>query len=125
MKEDERTDSKYISLGRITRTCLTLAHIRLPSHVPLPLWLESFRVPWKQRCPPNVVQLQEQHQHSLQADATAAVRGTSHPEPVEVALHRLGLNAFRPHLLRQESGVVNTLCAGQNLLAAHEKVVRV
>ena len=53
------------------------------------------------------------------------MRHTAHLEGVNVGSHGGGVNALLLHLLAQESGVVDTLRAGEDLLTAHEEIVRV
>lgn len=89
------------------------------------LRLQTFRVPREERRPADVVELQEQHEDTFQADASSTVRSTAHAESVNVGLHAVGVDTLVAHLLAEQSRVVNTLSAGKDFFASHEEVVGV
>lgn len=89
------------------------------------LGLEAFRIPGEQTRSSNVVQFQEQHHHSLQANSATPMRNTPHLECVQIRLHRLWVNSRFTHSLLKDIGIVDALCSGQYFLTSHEKVVRV
>jgi ABC-type lipopolysaccharide export system ATPase subunit len=73
----------------------------------------------------DVLQAQVEHHHALQADAAAAVGQRAVLEGVDVALDRRDGDAALSGALHQQVHVVDTLRAGDDLLAADEQVVAV
>lgn len=53
------------------------------------------------------------------------MRRRSQPESIHVALHIVGVDAHGAHPLLQHGSIVQPLGTRENLLAAHEEVVRV
>ena len=89
------------------------------------LGLQSLGVSGEERCPPNVVQLQEQHQHTLETDTASAMRRASELERVQVVAHRRGVDALAAHALFQQLRVVDTLGPREDFLASHKEIIRV
>jgi hypothetical protein len=87
--------------------------------------LEPLGVPWEEGSTSNVVQLQEKHEHSLEADASTSMGRASHTESIDIALHTLWINTLCTHLLAEELRVMDTLCPRKNFLATHEEVIGV
>ena len=83
---------------------------------------EAPRVPREQARIPQVAQLQEQHDESLEPDASARVRGHAPPEGVGVVLHLGGVDAGGFDALLDLLRRVETLAAGEDLLATQEDV---
>jgi hypothetical protein len=71
--------------------------------------VEPLRVPREQRRPPDIVQLQEQHQHAFQANSTSPVRSTTQAEGIHIRFHRVGVDTFGTHFLREEGGIMDSL----------------
>ena len=74
---------------------------------------------------PDVAQAQVQHGDSLHADSAAGVRRTPILERIHVILNLANVDAMMLDPFGQEIAVVNSLGAGQDLLATHEHVVAV
>ena len=87
------------------------------------------RVSRKQSRLPDVAEAQPQHRNTIESEAPASVRRATHPERIDVVLEALAVRIQRrlhpTHPLGQRGWVVDTLRAGNNLLAAHEGIVRV
>ena len=86
---------------------------------------QSLRVSREQRRPSNVVQLQKQHQHSFQPNASSSMWRASHSECIYICFHRLRVDSFAPHLLTKQLRVMNTLCPRKNLFPTHEEIIRI
>lgn len=61
----------------------------------------------------------------LLTDSTTSVWGCAKAESIDVVLHVDGVDVDGAHALLEEVGVVQTLSSTEDLLAAHEEVVRV
>lgn len=86
---------------------------------------ETPRVPGNQTSPPNITELQHQHDDAFKANASSTMRWAAPLKAIEVIGHRLRVDLGLPHLLFEEDSVVDTLAAGENLLATDEDVIRV
>lgn len=88
---------------------------------------QSSRISREQRSSSNVLQVQEEHDNSLQTDSSTSMRGSAVLESIDVVLQakRLGVNLMSSHSLLEEGGVVDSLGARENLLSSHEEIVRV
>lgn len=73
----------------------------------------------------DVGESEEEHHHTLQTDSAARMRVGSVREGLEVAVQRLEGDAAGLGSLREELGVVDSLGAGDDLLAANEDIVGV
>ena len=73
----------------------------------------------------RTAKLEEQHHDTLEADSTSGMGRRAEAECVDVRLHLLGVDPDGLHALLEQRGVVQPLGATEDLLAAHEKVVRV
>jgi hypothetical protein len=89
-----------------------------------PLWVSR-----EEAAHPNVRQPQPELYYTLQTETSSSMWWTSIFETVNVVL---GSSAGRvngwimlAHLLSEEGGVVDTLCARADLLTSHEHVIRV
>jgi hypothetical protein len=93
------------------------------------LWQNSLRVPREQTAHANVRKTQPKLNNTLKSETATSMRRASKPEAVDVVLgtSRLGVDrrVVLAHLRCEQFRVVDTLCAGADLLAAHEHVVGV
>mgnify|MGYP007054560256 CR=1 FL=1 len=86
---------------------------------------QALGVAVEERGEADVADLEDEHEHALEADARARVRGRPPAEPLQVVLHVGGVDAEAAHVLLEHLGVVDALAARDDLLAADEHVERV
>ena len=73
----------------------------------------------------HTAKLEEQHHEALEADSTSGMGWRAEAERVDVRLHLLRVDPDCLHALFEKRRVVQPLGATEDLLAAHEEVVRV
>lgn len=93
----------------------------------LPLRSQSLRITRERCCLSNIVQTQEEHDDTVQAQTTTGVWSTPLSEGIHVIRKpvRSRIDALVSHRSLQFGGIVYPLSSRHDLLASHEKVVRV
>ena len=89
------------------------------------LRVQTLGVTREERSAADVAKLEVEHDNTLETDTATSVRRSTEPEGIDVTLHRLGSDTGNLHALDEVVGVVDTLSAREDLLSAHEEVVRV
>lgn len=86
---------------------------------------EAARVARDETRPPDVAQLEEEEDDTLETNASTAMRRATIAEAIEVILHCSRVDAGLPHALLEQGSVVDTLTTREDLLAAEEEIIRV
>ena len=120
-----RPKPDYTTKPTFILTPLTHTHTKRNPHLRRnPLW-----IPREQTTHPDIRQPQPKLHDTLKPKASTRMRRASVPEAVDVVLcaRAVGVDGrvMFTHLRGEELGVVDTLRARADLLAAHEHVVRV
>jgi len=84
---------------------------------------DTLRITREERTLADVVQAQEKHDHTLHADTATSMGHGTGLEGVNVSLNGAKVDTALLGALQQELGIVDTLGAGHDLLAADEDIV--
>jgi len=115
--------SEGSGLRSVEKKVLSSDHGRLGER--LVLLGETPWVPRDQAGPPDVTELQHQHDDTLEANASSTVGRATPFEAIEVVDHRLRVNLGLPHLLFEEDRIVDTLTPRKDLLTTNKDIVGV